>query len=246
MTISIADAVGHILGARMEAPVILVDTCSFVDLFRRDNKRSQPRVMPHEIRAAAELLNRLTNDPNAVHLFVPELIPREYADHADKEEEIFRKWTEFHDENQCWIVEASSCVSLTLPDPQRVQGHDLAAKLRALSDNLLGKANVLERNQSCLERAVNRLINKTRPSHAKEMKDSMNLEQCLELSRSLQQRGFLKSRIWVSSNTNDFAAGPTSSHLHPDLESEFSVAGLKYFTSLQAALNRLRAEGELS
>jgi hypothetical protein len=244
MTTSLGDAVAHIL-TQQAAPVILIDTCSFLDLFRRDEKRSQPRVGTQEIRAAADLLELLTNYPGAAHLLVPELIPREYADHADKEEKSFRGWTGFHDENQGWIVEASACVALTIPAPQLVQPLDLAAKLRALANNLLGKARVLERDQACLDRAVTRLINKTRPSHTKEMKDSMNMEQCLELSRRLQQVGFLKSRVWVSSNTKDFAETSTSSHLHADLRGDFTAVGLKYFTSLWAAVNHLRAAGEI-
>ena len=39
----------------------------------------------------------------------------------------------------------------------------------------------------------------------------------VELSGRLQLAGFAKSRVWVSSNTNDFAETATSSHLHADL-----------------------------
>jgi hypothetical protein len=56
--------------------------------------------------------------------------------------------------------------------------------------------------------------------------------------------GFPRSRAWVSSNTNDFAQ-PNSSHVHADLQADFTAAGLKYFTSLRTALNHLRAAGEI-
>jgi hypothetical protein len=84
---SIADTVIHIL-AQPHVPVILIDTCCFIDLFRRDEKRFQPRVPASEIRAAVDLLNLMTTPPAAAHLIVPELIPRVYADHADREEGI--------------------------------------------------------------------------------------------------------------------------------------------------------------
>ena len=132
------------------------------------------------------------------------------------------------------------------PPPGPTPRGDLAtAKLRTLADSLLAKAKVLDRDQACLDQAVARLINKTRPSHKKEMKDSMNLEQCLELSRRLQNAGFVKSRVWVSSNTNDFAQGSTSSHLHSDLQADFTATGLKNFTSLWAAFGYLRGLGEI-
>ena len=129
--------------------------------------------------------------------------------------------------------------------PYMVFSHGIAALLRGLADALLAKASVLQRDRACLDQAVQRLINKDRPSHKKEMKDSMNLEQCLELSRRLQITGFAMSRVWVSSNTNDFAQTATSSHLHADLQGDFSTAGLKYFTSIRAALGHLRASGEI-
>lgn len=242
MTISIADAVTQIM-ARATAPVLLVDTCNFLDLFRSD--ASKPRVSQQEIRAAADLLDLLTATPDAAHLIVPELIPREYTDHADAIQRAFGGWTQLHDTNQDWFFDASACVALTLPAPNPVHPHGLAARLRALADNLLGKANVLERDQACLDRAVVRLINKTRPSHKKEMKDSLNLEQCLELSRRLQNAGFVKSRVWVSSNTNDFAQGSTSTQLHSELQGDFTAAGIKYFTSLRGAFHYLRGQAEI-
>lgn len=43
----------------------------------------------------------------------------------------------------------------------------------------------------------------------------------------------------------DYAASATSSVLHPDLQAEFTAAGLEYFTSLRAAVGSLRARGQL-
>ncbi len=151
MTISIGDGpVAQIMCPRhVRAPVkiILVDTCNFLDLFRSDP--AKPRVSEQEIRAAADFLDLLTATPDAAHVIVPELIPREYTDHADAIQKAFGGWTELHDTNQGWVFNASTCVALTLPAPNPVHPHGLAARLRALADNLLGKAKVLERDQAC-------------------------------------------------------------------------------------------------
>jgi hypothetical protein len=247
MTLSIADAFEQIR-SKPASPVIMVDTCNFLDLFRSDEHQSkvqfQPRVPQQEIQAATDLLDLLTNTPDAVHLVVPELVPREYTDHADTIEAKFGGWTELHDKHQGWLVDACLCVSLSLPAPHLVHAHGIAALLRGLANGLLAKAVVLDRDQACLDRAVHRLINKLRPSHKKEMKDSMNMEQCLELSRRLQGAGFLKSRVWVSSNINDFAQ-PNNTRVHADLQGDFTAAGLKYFTSLHSALSELRATAEI-
>ena len=123
MTITIAAAVAHIQ-ARPPAPVIFIDTCSFLDLFRPDETQSgvsfKPRAPHQEIQTAAELLNLVRVLPNAAHLIVPELIPREYVDHADAIQTKFGKWTELHDQNQDWLFEASLCVAAALPMPYMV------------------------------------------------------------------------------------------------------------------------------
>jgi hypothetical protein len=241
--IPIATAVAQIQA--QPALVLLVDTCSLLDLFRRDTMRQQPRVDPDEIRAAGQLLQLLTIRPAAVHLVVPELVPGEFADHADRIQRDFSAWLGFHDANQQWVADVAALVRVAFPSPVAAQPLGLDIACRKLAADLLARATVLARDQGCLDRAVGRLIAKQRPSHKKEMKDSMNLEQCLALSAELQRTGFTPARVFVSSNTNDFAETSTSSRLHPDLQVQFAVASLEYFTSLRAAMGSLRARGQL-
>lgn len=227
------------------APVLIFDTCSFLDLFRRDVPRQQPKVPAGEIRAAAEILQLVLARPGAVHLVVPELVPGEYGDHASRIEREFEGWFRFHDENQDWLAEATLWIGIALPAPPAVHSFGIQTACRKLAEDLFSRAMVLDRDQACLDRAVTRLIAKRRPSHKKEMKDSMNLEQSFELSRQLQIAAFAPARVFVSSNTNDFAASATSSAVHPDLQREFAATGLEYFASMRAALASLRARGQL-
>ena len=62
MTIAIADACA-LVQSKAPAPVILVDTCNFLDIFRSDP--AKPRGPHQEIRAAADLLDLLTATPDA-------------------------------------------------------------------------------------------------------------------------------------------------------------------------------------
>ncbi len=110
------------------APVLVVDTCNLLDLFRRDPPRQQPRVPASEIRIAAELLRLVTTRPDAVHLIVPELVPGEFADHAARIEQEFDGWFRFHDDNQNWLAEAAVLVNNPLPPPL-----DSAPRLKILS-----------------------------------------------------------------------------------------------------------------
>jgi hypothetical protein len=241
--IPISAAVAQILA--QPAPVILLDTCSLLDLFRRDSTRQQPRVPAGEIHAAAELLQLVTARAQAAHLIVAELVPGEFATHADLIEREFDGWLRFHADNQNWLAEAALWVGTALPTPAAIHPLGLPARFRRLAEDLLARAQVLDRDQTCLDRAVVRLLAKRRPSHKKEMKDSMNLEQSLELNRQLRNAGFVYSRVFVSSNTNDFAETSTSSRLHVDLQGEFTAASLEYFPSLRATVGSLRARGQL-
>jgi hypothetical protein len=225
----IAQVVDRILAS--PAAVIAVDTCSLLDLFRLNTEDYQPRVPPDEIAAVAGFLQQLAVRSSVVHLVVPELIPREFTDHADQVEKEFQSWFKDHDANQHWLANSSRWIGFSAPTPLDVSPLGIPSRCRKLAEELLAQAMVLNRDRDCLDRAVVRLIAKTRPSHKKEMKDSMNLEQVLELSRKLQSEGFALARVFVSSNTKDFAEKSNTSKLHPDLQQEFAAAGLEYFTS---------------
>src|SRR5205807_10445039 len=110
--------------------------CSFLDLFRTEESQTkvpyQARAPHQEIRDAADLLTRVNAAPGAVHLIVPELVPREYSDHAAALQAQFGKWTELHDKNQDWLREAGLAVALALPANHPVHPYDLAALLRGL------------------------------------------------------------------------------------------------------------------
>ncbi len=227
------------------APVLILDTCNFLDLFRRDSVRHQPRVPPEEIQFASEVLRAATDQPAAVHLIVPELVPGEFADHADRIEGELGEWLRFHDRNQDWVVAAAHGIGTSLSSPSAVHPLGLHARFRGLAEDLLARAVVLDRDLTSLSRAVARLIAKRRPSHKKEIKDSMNLEQSLELCSQLRNGGFTRPVVFISSNTNDYAVASTPPRLHNDLHAEFAAASLEYFPSLRAAVGSLRARREL-
>jgi hypothetical protein len=52
-------------------------------------------------------------------------------------------------------------------------------------------------------------------------------------------------RVFISSNTNDFAEAATTSRLHPTLQPEFAAVSLEYAASFRAAIGSLRARGQL-
>jgi hypothetical protein len=107
-----------------------------------------------------------------------------------------------------------------------------------LAELLMGRAFVLEKDAICIDRALSRVIDRRRPSHKGEIKDSIHLEHYLELSRQLREAGFSEPILFVSANKIDFWDG--GPQLHRELKADFDDAGLQFFGKLEAALGRLR------
>lgn len=230
--------------AATNTPVVSLDTCNFLDLVRVDLPQREPRADAAEVRAAVEL-TALANERRVV-LVVPELVPGELADHIADRESEFADWVRYLDQSSDWLAKVGGVVGVPHPQSAAWSPLLLAAKLQAVVGELLGASRVLAREPICVERALARLTAnpKRRPSHKKEIKDSMNLEQVFELARLLRTAGFAPPMCWISSNVKDFAgAGRTGVHL--DLAPEFAAVKLDYFVTLSAALGRLRANGHL-
>jgi hypothetical protein len=245
---TIADAVARITAE--PAAVLIIDTCSLLDLFRfrfDPDKGRQPLIVPvEEIQAATDLLTFLAARPAICHIVVPELVPREFSDHASLVEDRSGKWLKSHaEDHELLIAKAAILTGESYPKSEIGGILDLHTHLRKLAESLLAQAIILARHQTCLDRAVTRLVEKKIPSHNKEMKDSMNLEQCLELGSQLRLAASPKACLFISSNTTDFAQPGRSSQVHAELRADFASASLEYFTSLRAAVGSLRARGEL-
>lgn len=194
--------------------------------------------------AAAALVRFVALTPQSVHIVTPELVAGEFADHADRIEGDFDAWFRPHDESREWLSRVAFLLGVPLPPPTTLQSQQFAAGCRKFADGLLATSIRLSRDQACLDRALVRLVSKARPSHKKEIKDSMNLEQSLELSRLLRDTPLGFDCVFVSSNTNDFA-NPKSVKLHSELVEEFADARLSYFPSLGAAVGSLQSRGQL-
>ena len=225
----ITDAAAVIL--TQPAPVVIIDTCSLLDLFRQDDK-GRPRPL-EELQTALALLSRARDRPPGVHLVVPELVPGEYRDNADGLPRLLANLLDAQDAVAGWAASAAGLFGTTYT-PSPVGPLGLAARCRRLADELLATAVVLARDRGCLDRALDRVVGKRRPSHAKEIKDSMNLEQAFDLSRTLRAGGFAPRSHFVSSNTRDFAVTTSSPQVHPDLAPDFQAAGLSYAVNLRS------------
>jgi len=129
-------------------------------------------------------------------------------------------------------------LGVPLAAPTEYSKLSLLADLQATAEMLLDVCWVLERDQACVNAAVQRVFDRRRPSHRREVKDSLHLEHCLDLARRVRQLGFADPILFVSANRNDY--GPAVGHQpHPEMQSEFAAVPMTYHESLGGAIAQL-------
>jgi hypothetical protein len=215
--------------------VLCLDTCDLLDIVQC-LAEGKARRLEHVRR----LIDTLTRRPDRVQLVVSYLVPVEWAQNqatvlADVEHKTRRV-----DEDIAEVHLAWQHVGVPLPDPSPTYaGSGLPAALAALAGTVLGWAVVLDRDEPCVGRALDRVHTKARPSHAGMVKDSIHLEHYLELCRQLHASGFPGRRVFVSANKADFWEAKNKADIHPDLEPQLTAVGLEFFGTLEASLGSL-------
>jgi hypothetical protein len=214
-------------------PVLCLDTCDFLDVVRsfeeKDNAQSQ---------MAQRLLKALNEESNRVHAVITFLVRHEWRQNVEGSRTRASGHLLETDQRLRRVLDCCEHAEIAVDSPTAdfallplVQG------LVDLAERLMGRALVLERDTSCVDRALSRVMDRRRPSHKGEIKDSIHLEHYLELSRRLRQANFSEPILFVSANKADFWDGQPQ--LHRELRDEFNDAGLQFFGRLEAALGRL-------
>jgi hypothetical protein len=128
-----------------------------------------------------------------------------------------------------------------LPPFTDLSASALVHELVALSQALLNQATWIDLDAARIDRPVQRVMAKRRPSHDGHLKDSIHFEHHLELARRLRAAGFLEECVFVSKNRKDFWNGQHPS-IHPDLAPEMAdpAVRLRFFGSLEAAIGYLQ------
>jgi hypothetical protein len=216
-------------------PVLCLDTCDLLDIIQCVAEGKAWR-----LEHVRRLLNTLNLRPDSVQLVVSYVVPIEWAQNqatvlADVEHKVRRVDEDIADIHLAW---QHAGASLPGPSPSYARG-GLPAALAALAGTVLGWAVVLERDDSCVGRALDRVHSQARPSHAGMIKDSIHLEHYLELCRQLHSSGFPGRRVFVSANKADFWEAKNRSDIHPDLARQLTAVGLEFFGTLEAALGSL-------
>jgi hypothetical protein len=230
---SIAAAVADLVSN--QRPVLLLDTCDFLDVVRGVAEGHL-----FHARSFRRVLGVLGLAPNRFQVVITWLVRHEWNQNLDDAHRMVEKHLRDVDERIDEITEACGLggVPFAYSGP-RYSDLPVLQGLVDLAERVMNQAVVLEREVPCVERALSRVLDKRRPSHKKEIKDSIHWEHYLELSRKLGGAGHALPRIFVSANKTDFWFNKDTPVLHPDLKDEADASGLLFFGKLDDALRLL-------
>jgi len=231
---SIAEVVADLVGA--PRPVLCLDTCIFLDIITTGN-----RGLTDLIEVNRRLSEILVTTPGRVQLVVTSLVLREWVQRRDEVREEATKWLQNTDRQILEVHRAWERLGRPLATVRPTYyTPDLVNELTNLAKSLLRGSVVLKENTECVMRALQRVKWKKRPSHTKEIKDSIHLENYLELSRQLRDAGYGQPVIFASTNSSDFWENKnTPARPHVELVDDLAAANLVFFGRLRLALLHL-------
>ena len=218
------------------APVVFLDTCVLLDVVRAPLRNAAGNVG-----AATEVLTGANRNPPTIYPVIACPTPTEWGCHIDDAVQDCEKAV-----NSVSAVSAS-CAFAGLPalGPLPAGLATLPDRLKTLSKILLDASILLDKDGDALSRAIDRIINARKPARkgGQGAKDAVILEHAVSLVDALLAGGFAGRRVFVSSNTGDFATAKTTD-IHPDIKPVFDPPReIHYFVSLSAAVAWLKANG---
>ncbi len=232
---SIADAVADLAGN--QRPVLALDTCVPLDVIRV-GMRAQTDVIAQSRRLSEIVIT----DPNRVQLVVTSLVVLEWGQNKDQVRQEMTTWLAETDKRLIDIHKTWDRVGIPkLTQAPTYLEPPLVEALTSLGESLIQSAIVLDEDNDCVMRALDRVKQKRRPSHKKEIKDSIHLEHYQELARQLNAAGFAQPVIFVSTNGADFWTNTnTPQYPHVDLRADMKAVNLLFYGRLEYALKHLQ------
>jgi PIN domain len=217
------------------APVLLLDTCSIIDIIRVPI-RPTPRDL---LGAAQKILDRAVRPQRRLWSIVNQQVVQEWDDNAAKVAgEVTATITRTEESARRLVATARYVAPSQSLSAFSLGGLELEGLLIARSRSLLDGSAVLDDDETCLQRALDRMRKGIAPSSKgkPEYKDCHIIEHFLELAGRLRSRGFSDQIIFVSSNTEDYGKGPGAC---PPLDAEFGAVQLQFVTDIAWAESQL-------
>jgi len=220
----------------MDTPVLCLDTCTVLDILR-DPARADVRVHEHE--ASLALLSAAQSG-SLLEALVAEQVSREFQDNVEQVQNDARQSLKRRARE---IGKLNSLVALygTLRPIDLAHWDDHDKRARQAADLWLQASTTVRESFSTVSNAFLRLNEARSPARRgrQSMKDCVILETYLEHIRSLRDKGWTATAVFVSSNIRDYASDDKTT-VRDDIRHEFQSVGLEYAPSMGAARGLLK------
>jgi hypothetical protein len=218
------------------APLLLVDTCTFLDVIRVPYREN---IQINMIDTTMTLISRAKLNPPSLWLVSCDIVKAEWESNAN---EVCNELKMHISKYQQSGVRLGKILEKALPGITYYQPDlvtfSLEQHLYNLSKNLLEASLKIADDDDCLVRATKRVrMNQAPASKSKsEPKDCMIIEHYLALCQGLRNSGFSKKCIFVSSNVNDYGK---PHNIHQPLDTQFNNLGIDFVTDLSWAMSMI-------
>jgi hypothetical protein len=206
--------------AGVPKPVFCLDTCDILEILQcldwEKSGGNSPRPVTC-IDAAKRLMDALIVNPDRAQLVITQLVHREWMQNIAGIRSKAEEFLNTIDDIVRRSYQAAQFQGTALPVYTSLSASTLVADLEKRSSDLLNQAIQLDLDDPLVDRALQRVMNKHRPSHDGHIKDSINFEHYLEFARQLRAGGFTEPVLFVSKNRKDFWKGDTG-RIHDSLE----------------------------
>ncbi len=209
--------------------ILVLDTCTLLDVIRSPFRDTMP-IVELALRMDTELMAGTL----PFSLVLPSLFDREWSDNIPTIREELFKALERHRSQSNNFQQLHRHLygsPLLIPD---VTTFAFAERLEQACDRIIAASGVIEHQDQCDLRAMQRVRDKRAPSQKgkQSAKDCQIFEETLELGRQLQARGMVRKVVFASSNETDYGKTGTP---FPDIKADLDAISGEFASSLNYA-----------
>jgi len=230
---SSAEAVRRIMAAR--APVLLLDTCSLLDLMRDPTRET---LAVEQVKAAHRLLIKAESHPPELWIPIASQVLSERNDNQLKVRQEAEKAIHTLEERVLrtqQIMAAHGLITSAIAPP--LSACNFPNTAGTMVDRYFSAGLPFRKPRNIADKAFARVAAHKAPSRkGHQAKDCVVIESYLHIAKQLREQQFQYKIVFLTTNKQDYSDHASSGKLHPDLIAEFRAVDMKY------AVNFLMAE----
>ena len=230
MSVSISNSIRIILND--PRPIILIDTCSFLDVIRSPFRRE----FEHHVKSAKQLLDDATR--KKLWIVTTDTVFSEYKKNISSVLDELEKHIEKIESDSLEVNKILNILGMPKPaDSIIFDNVNVRLNLQKITNLMFDSSHIVEADAGCRDRAGTREGADFAPARkGSQFRDCLIIETMLELCNGLRLGNFLNEIVFITNNSNDYGHAPVP---FEPLLSEFNSRNIKYVNRFNWARSEL-------